>query len=224
MLPLLQEIFTSRSVVTQEGARLPLHSHLPLADGELLQAWLAEHRPRRVLEIGMAYGISSLLICDALTQIGACDYHIVDPFQHTDWCSVGVANMQRAGFADAYVLHVEPSELCLPRLLGQQTRIDCAFVDGFHTFDHALVDFFFVNRMLDVGGIVIFDDVQLPSIQKLMAYIGAYPCYRPLPLPAGWDSQRAIRVRRLMNSPLTRIGGFVKIADDKRAWHWHHDF
>lgn len=224
MLPLLQEIFTSRSVLTQEGARLPLHSHLPLVDGELLQAWLGEHRPQRVLEIGMAYGISSLFICDALTQIGACDYHIVDPFQHTDWRSVGVANMHRAGFADAYVLHVEPSELCLPRLLGQQARFDCAFIDGFHTFDHTLVDFFFVNRMLDVGGIVIFDDVQLPSIQKLISYIVTYPSYKPLPLPAGWESQRSVRVRRLMNSPLTRIGGFIKISHDKRAWHWHHDF
>ena len=224
MLPLLEEIFSSRTVTSEEGERLPLHSHLPFVDGQLLQEWLYEFRPRRVLEIGMAYGISSLFICDTLTQTGASTYQIVDPFQHTDWRSIGVANMKRAGFDGSFVLHVEPSELCLPKLLGKQVCFDFAFVDGFHTFDHTLVDFFFINRMLDIGGIVIFDDVQLPSIQKLMDHIAAYPCYRPLTLPIGWESQRAVRVRRLINSPLTRIGGFIKTADDKRPWSWHHDF
>lgn len=224
MLSILQEILSSRAVLSEDGERLHLHSHLPVVDGQLLQTWLYEFRPKRVLEIGMAYGISSLFICDALTRIGAFSYQIVDPFQHTYWRSIGVANMKRAGFEGAFVLHVEPSELCLPRLLGQQVRFDFAFVDGFHTFDHALVDFFYINRMLDVGGIVIFDDVQLPSIQKLMTYIASYPCYRQLALPDAWEKHRVVRVRRLMNSPLTRIGAFMKIADDKRPWNWHHDF
>lgn len=224
MLPLLQEIFSSQVVISEDGERLPLHSHLSLVDGQLLQTWLYEIRPKRALEIGMAYGISSLFICEALTQIGFDDYQIVDPFQHTDWRYIGVTNMRRAGFQDAFILHAEPSELCLPGLLRQQDRFDFAFIDGFHTFDHALVDFFFINRMLEVNGIVVFDDIQLPSIQKLMAYIASYPCYKPLALPADWEHHRAIRVRRLMNSPLTRIGGFMKVADDQRLWSWYHEF
>lgn len=224
MLPLIQKIFSSQLVTTRDGEYLPLHSHLPLIEGQILQAWLEEFRPARIVEIGMAYGISSLLICDAMTRIGPFEYHIIDPFQHTYWQSVGVANMERAGFGQAFMLHVEPSEFCLPRLLKQQNRFDFAFIDGFHTFDQVLVDFFFVNRMLEVGGIVLFDDLHLSSLQKVLAHITSYPCYRPLMLPIGWENHRVIRVRRLMNSPVARIGGFVKIAEDERPWDWYNDF
>lgn len=222
--PLIQQIFSSQLVTTRDGKNLPLHSHLPLIEGQILQAWLEELRPARVLEIGMAYGISSLFICDAMRRIGPFEYHIIDPFQHTHWQSVGVANMERAGFSYCFILHFERSEICLPRLLKQQNRFDFAFIDGFHTFDHALVDFFFVNRMLEVGGIVLFDDLHLPSLQKVLAYIESYPCYKPLLLPIDWENHHVIRVRRLMNSPVARIGGFVKIAEDERPWDWYHDF
>jgi len=45
---------------------------------------------------------------------------------------------------------------------AQGERIDFAFIDGAHTFDHVLVDFFYIDRMLNVGGIVAFDDVGFP--------------------------------------------------------------
>ena len=58
-----------------------------------------------------------------------------------------------------------------PRLAAAGSRIQFAFIDGWHTFDHALVDFFFVDRMLDVGGIVVIDDVGYPSIRRLCHFI-----------------------------------------------------
>ncbi len=50
------------------------------------------------------------------------------------------------------------------------------------------------------------------------------PCDKPLPLPVRWMNHRSIRVRRLMNSPLTRLGGFIKVAADERRWDWYDDF
>jgi hypothetical protein len=52
----------------------------------------------------------------------------------------------------------------LPRLAAAGARIQFAFIDGWHTFHHTLVDFFFVDRMLNVGEIVIIDDVGYSSL------------------------------------------------------------
>ena len=53
---------------------------------------------------------------------------------------------------------------------AQGERIDFAFIDGAHTFDHALVDFFYIDRMLNVGGIVAFDDLGFPCIEKVCRF------------------------------------------------------
>lgn len=224
MNSLLSTILSERLAYTPDGGTLPLHSHLDRLEGELLQAWLRECAPTNILEIGMAYGISSLFICDAIQQWTGVTYDIVDPFQYRDWHGCGVHHLNLAGFHGKFTLHEKPSEICLPQLLAQGLRLDFAFIDGFHTFDHTLLDFFYVNRMLKVGGVVVFDDVPLPSIQKVLAYIAGYPCYEPLSMPVAFQKHRTIRIRRMMNSPLLRIAGFVKTATDDRPWHWYHEF
>jgi Methyltransferase domain len=54
-----------------------------------------------------------------------------------------------------------------PGLLEEGIKPDFAFVDGMHTFDYAFTDFFFLDKMLKPGGVIIFDDLGYPSIRKL---------------------------------------------------------
>ncbi len=224
MNPLLTEMLQNQRVTTAAGEEVVLHSHLPELEGKVLQSWLHQYQPERLLEIGMAYGGSSLFICEATATWPISHYHIIDGFQSTEWQGIGLANLDRAGFGGHFILHEELSELCLPRLLQQGLRFDFAFVDGWHTFDHVLLEFFYINRMLDVGGIVIFDDLHLPSLQKVMAYIAGYPCYERLELSPEIAHSVPIKVRKLMNLPLSRVGGFVKTCEDQRAWTWFEDF
>ena len=224
MNPVLAELLATGQVKTPQGEARPLHSHLPRLEGELLQMWLVACAPVRLIEIGLAYGVSSLFIGDALPTQNGVQYHIIDPHQSAQWEDIGKTNLDRAGFAGCYILHQEPSELCLPRMLAQGLTFEFAFVDGFHTFDHALVDFFYLNRMLTVGGIIVFDDIFLPSLQKLCAYIRGYPCYREFPFPAEFLRRREVRVRRMMQAPLTRLCAFQKTAEDTRFWDWYHEF
>ncbi|GAB4438353.1 MAG: hypothetical protein Kow0031_20230 [Anaerolineae bacterium] len=224
MNSILADMLATGRVQTPAGSELPLHSHLPQLEGEILHAWVVALKPARLLEIGLAYGVSALFICDALGPQASVSYHIVDAFQQRDWHGCGVFNLNRAGYEGRYTLHEEPSELCLPGLLAQGYRFEFAFIDGFHTFDHALVDFFYINRMLEVGGVVVFDDIQLPAIQKLLAYISTYACYKPLLLPEQFRHHRVIRVRQMMGTPPVRIAGFIKTAPDERPWNWYHDF
>ena len=59
----------------------------------------------------------------------------------------------------------------LPELKKNGTKIDFAFIDGWHTFDHALVDFFYIDSLLNTGGIIVFDDVGYASIKRLCHFI-----------------------------------------------------
>jgi predicted O-methyltransferase YrrM len=221
MNPVLREILATDRVTAPDGSALPLHSGLAPKACEIIQGWIGEHRPRRLLEIGLAYGVSALFICDAIAGWQDADYHIIDPLQTSLWQSVGRLNLDRAGFAGRYRLHEVPSELCLPRLLEQGQTFQFALIDGMHTFDHALVDFFYVNRMLEVGGIVVFDDANLPSIRTLVAHIATYDCYEELPFPHAFRIQA--RALKLVKAPF-RLAAFRKIAADDRPWDWHREF
>lgn len=224
MPDLLADILTKGHVTTDQGEQIPLYSHLPEPEGRLLQAWLRTYQPKHLLEIGLAYGVSSLYICQAISAWSIKQYEIIDAFQSSQWQRVGVSHLHQAGYGDLYRLHEMRSELCLPEFLRQGMRFEFAFIDGWHTFDHAFVEFYYINRMLDVGGIVIFDDLHLPALQKLRAYIQTYECYEPLPFPAEFQASKTYRVRQMMQAPVSRIDGFIKTAKDQRNWDWFEEF
>jgi len=95
----------------------------------------------------------------------------------SNWKGIGVENLKRRG-VDFFELIEEPSELALPRLLESEKKYDLAFIDGWHTFDHSLVDFFYLNRLIKPGGVIVFDDANWPSVNKLVNYVLNYPCYK----------------------------------------------
>ena len=49
------------------------------------------------------------------------------------------------------------SYIALPKLLEKYkyNYFDFIFIDGFHTFDYTLVDFFFSNLLLKINGIIV---------------------------------------------------------------------
>ena len=62
-------------------------------------------------------------------------------------------------------------------MLEKNKKYDFAFIDGLHKFDHVMIGFFYINRMLEVGGVITFHDLDMPSQKKLFRYILNYPCY-----------------------------------------------
>jgi len=50
------------------------------------------------------------------------------------------------------------------------TKIDFAFIDGMHTFDYTLIDFFYIDRLLNAGGVIVFDDLCIPAVNKVCRY------------------------------------------------------
>jgi hypothetical protein len=68
--------------------------------------------------------------------------------------------------------------LALPSLLASVLKVQFVLIDGWHTFDQVLLDFFYVDKLLEDGGIVAFDDVVMPAINRAVRYFLNYPNYR----------------------------------------------
>ncbi len=237
MNSVLQEILTTRQV-TDGTETFRLRSEVGARQGALLARVVERVRPRTSLEVGFAYGVATLYICEALARIqvpGAQVRHVaIDPFQSTQWRGIGVRNVREAGFAPFVELREQASEIALPELLNEGTLLDMALIDGWHTFDHALVDFFYVNKMLRIGGVVILDDASYPSIEKLVDHILTYGSYCIFDLPKSpvphVSARALLPVRRmakfmgLQRTKWPRAVALQKTARDTRGHDWFKSF
>lgn len=69
----------------------------------------------------------------------------------------------------------ERSEIALPRLVQSGQRINAALIDGNHGWPSVFVDFCYLNQMLDKGGLLFIDDLQLWSILQLFLLLQSQP-------------------------------------------------
>jgi len=179
MNPVLEEIVKTRRVRPIDGGEgIPVHSEISEEDGLFLQDLVRKVDPMVTLEVGLAFGISALYICDALRIREGTRHIAIDPYQRDNdgvWGSwgngIGIANLSRAGFGDIVQVIEKPSHLALPQLEMARQDVDFAFIDGNHNFDFTLVDFFYIDHILRVGGVVAFDDAFIPRVKKVLRYI-----------------------------------------------------
>jgi predicted O-methyltransferase YrrM len=177
--PVVEEILTTRRVTLADGSAVDAHSFIPRESCDLLYDVVRETRASRAIEVGMAYGISTVCLADALRQTaGAAAHHIaVDPMQTTQWGGGALSQVARAGLSDVVELVELPSHIALPQLLARGERVQVGFIDGWHTFDHTLIDFFYIDQMLEPGGIIVLDDAGYPAIKAVARFILANRSY-----------------------------------------------
>lgn len=253
MNQLLEQIFTTQIITTPDGEEQVLHSGIDRDEARFLLALIKKHKVTRTLEVGCAMGISSLAICQGIAENSHDSQHIIiDPYQYDEWKGVGVHQLQKAGFKNFHLMEA-PSEYVLPKLAEENCRIDFAFIDGWHTFDHTLIDFFYINRLLRPGGILVVDDVRMPSVRRVMRMIHGYPCYRYLDgvRVAYTPKGKTVEALKTCLRPLAKLLGkrlstelvddsvrrsdkslglnasvvaFQKIAEDNRPWNWYENF
>lgn len=229
MNSVLERILETQQV--SDGIRnLPL-SHpdfpnLPVAvteaEGALLQRVIADVRPTTSVEIGCAYGVSTLYMCEALMSLpDAPRRHIViDPFQSTQWRGIGVRNVLHAGFAALLDFREQRSELALPELMRDGVSIQLALVDGWHTFDQVMIEFYYLNRMLEVGGVILFDDADRRSVNRVIRHALTYAAYRVYATDeSGMPSRYSAlgRLRRAL-AAVPAAGTFVRPDVLHRDW------
>jgi len=241
MNSVLEEISKTQRVRPADGGDgIPLKDAISDEEGLFLQDLVREVDPTVTLEVGLAFGISALYICDALRVREGTRHIAIDPIQHEvgsvwgSWGGVGMANLRRAGFGDVVQLIEKSSHLALPELEMVGQEVDFAFIDGWHTFDFTLIDFFYIDRMLRAGGVVAFDDVNWPAVKKVCRFVATNRAYSIVGACGGssWKRRAAERLLRMMpfhySNVKLGIGGrcvaFRKEKHDDRLWNHFSKF
>lgn len=206
MHPLLEQVFAAGMTELPDGTPTTFNSAISREDCLLIERMIASCGATSAVEVGMAFGISTLAIAGALSRQPGARLVSLDPHQSTGWKGAGLHLIQRAGLGSVVELIEEPSQLALPRLAAAKERFGFAFIDGWHTFDHTLVDFFFIDMLLSPGGIVMLDDVGYPAIDGVVRFILANRDYELLEVRRYHENaSRALRMRRAIKRALRPI-------------------
>jgi predicted O-methyltransferase YrrM len=175
---LIRPALVSGRIQDDQGNELPFHSAIDEQCARVLHETVKRHKPKLALEIGMACGSSTVAILSALEPDASLIS--IDPFQHEQWKGVGVLNVQRSGYTSQHRLIEDRDYYALPGLLKDAQRVDFAYIDGWHTFEHILIDAFFTDKMLATGGVVGFNDCNLPSTHKALRWLTTHRHYKEL--------------------------------------------
>jgi predicted O-methyltransferase YrrM len=222
--PLVEEILRSGKVLTKDGREVAAYSYIPRDECELLYRQVAATRAIEAIEVGMAFGISTVCLCDALSrntpfEMGKRPHLVVmDPMQETDggWQGLGLQQVRSAGFSDLVEFHQRTSQAVLPELVTKGHRVQFAFIDGWHTFDHTLIDFFYVDEMLEIGGVIVFDDVGYPAVNAMVRFVLANRDYELVEVLEQPRTGVANRGKRVMKRLLRRL---VRTDEDPTERH-----
>tara|TARA_B100001093_G_scaffold442696_1_gene444587 strand:+ start:5026 stop:5418 length:393 start_codon:yes stop_codon:yes gene_type:complete len=128
-------------------------------------------------------------------------------------------------------------------------KLQFAFIDASHLFDLTLCEFLLIDKKLDVGGVVGFHDLWMPSLRKLLDFILANHNYEFFTVNGSTEeiyqgSNTGLKkllislfinkpkLKKLLNPQLIfdqkySIPNMVflkKTADDSRKWTHYTDF
>lgn len=204
------EVIKNQYFINGNKEKVTFTSSIDIEEAVFISSIIKENKPKKTVEIGCAEGCSSLTIMNALEAFNG-KHTIVDPFQTTYWESKGINMLKKFGFTN-YTLIEKGSEIVLPALLEKGEKFDFAFIDGYHTFDHTLIDAFYLIKMLNVGGFLIIDDVQMPAINKCIRYLNNYPC---LKLVGASDNKYATTARKVFDAVKATVKAFSNIFPDR---------
>jgi predicted O-methyltransferase YrrM len=201
---ILHEMYTEPKLRGADGlVEIDRITRIDKTAGAELNRLVRESGARKSLEIGLAYGFSTIWIMDALPPEGS---HVaLDPCQASWWHGVGETQARRLPgkqfrWLEEYSIHA------LSDWIRAGEKFDFIFIDGAHRFDDVLVDFYLCDQVLEVGGLMVFDDVWMASIRTVLAFVLANRAYQVVP-------QRS-----------NRMAALRKLKDDDRDWRHFRPF
>lgn len=176
--------------------------------GSELHRIFRENGVKKSLEVGLAYGYSTIWILDAISAFEDGFHIAVDPFEKTDWGGVGLWQVQQTeGFSRHFEWRSQYSIEALTDLIKERSQFDGIFIDGNHRFDDVLVDFYLADKILKIGGVIALDDMWMESIKSVVSFI---------------LENRSDYTYVPQNAPNMAV--FLKNSDDSRDWHHFRAF
>jgi predicted O-methyltransferase YrrM len=220
-----------RRVILPDGTRKTISGAVTVEEGVKMARRILQRRFVATLETGVAFGVSTLAICFALEETAQkTTVHFgVDPDQTTVHRGAALSLLEEHRVAHRFQSLDGRTHEVLPRLLAEGSKFDFAFVDGWHTFDYTLIDFFYIDKLLRAGGLVSFHDCEYggrlsKSKRKVISFALSHRHYRLLScrrLTALLRTERwsdgyqplTERVwRRISSAPLKMSGFFWRLS------------
>lgn len=143
------------------------------AEGIWLYDLCRRTKARNTLEIGLAYGFSTLYFLAALAARNGGRHTSIDPLQKKvpgKWAGIGLTHGKRLG-GKRFRFIEERSFAALTHLADRAECFEIIFVDGRHFFDIVLSEFTLSAELCSLGGYIILHDMWLPAIQRAVAFI-----------------------------------------------------
>jgi predicted O-methyltransferase YrrM len=205
---LIDTMLATNMAVDREGVIRDLDgiTNIDKHSGSALYKIVKEIKPELSLEIGCAYGISMLYILQGLHENGYGSHITLDPVESTKWYGIGLKSAEIAGLAHLLDHYELPSQKALPKLLERGIKIQFAFIDGNHLFDQTILEWYYIDKMLDIGGIVVFDDWWMPGVRSATNFVETNHDYQ------------------VVQYPSKRIRVLQKRENDKRRWDYFVPF
>ncbi len=167
----IEQAYSRGSVPASDGTAMSLAPHaIDRAAGEALRDLAIAEGARRTIEVGLALGLSALYLCRAASE-RAGRHVAVDPFQQESWGGAGLRTLRDAGAEQIVEVIQEESQLALPGLVAQGREFDFAFIDGDHRFEGVFLDLYYMTRLVRPGGLIVVDDLWMPSVRMAVAYV-----------------------------------------------------
>jgi predicted O-methyltransferase YrrM len=167
----LDQAYARGSVRSAGGDTISLAPHsIERQHGEAIRELAVAEGAERTIEVGLALGMSALFLCQAVIARGG-RHLAIDPFQEGSWGGAGVTALSDAGVRHIVEVLEEESQLALPRLVAEGREFDFAFVDGDHRFESVLLDLYYMTRLVRPDGLIVVDDMWMPSIRTAVSYV-----------------------------------------------------
>ena len=119
-----------------------------------------------------------------------------------------------------------PSQVYLPRIDLGGRELDFALIDGSHAFPTPLIDYYYINENLKIGGLLAIDDGYIPSVGILHAFLKSEPAYELVRI----DSVKTIVYRKIAKTFYPndwpdqrfnkRFPDFSFLPIPQRIWAW----
>ena len=210
--PLLS-MYRGESQLGTDGQQHPIDKDTKIhpSQGIWLYDLCVSVRPKSTIEIGMAYGYSTIFFLAAIETNQAGHHTSVDPFQRSSYYGIGLTHAQALtttkGSNSSFSLIEDRSDRVAIDLARTNTTFDIIFIDGNHRLDDVLVDFYLYAPLCTIGGHIIFDDMWMSSIQTVVAFVRA-------------NRSDFVEVR----TSESNISVFQRVGDDAREWSHFREF
>jgi hypothetical protein len=181
-------------------------SNISLIEGRILWELARKLAAGTIIETGFGRGSSAAFLLSALLPWNGRLISI-DPYFRSWAGGVGIEYLKHLGLSRFHTLIERPSELALASMLsdGSAPKLRLSFIDGSHHFDAALMDFMYLDRMTETGGIIAMDDAPSPSVRTVLSFVATNLPYK-------------------IHFPVQRLALCTKAASSGRNWDHFRPF